>query len=113
MTALTPLRDALHTRRRDLVDRLAASVRATGFPDAGLVRMLAETHAALEAIQGIVGQVGSRGPPSFGCRFRLSVSENLPTKQPIGPHAWNVAEIRDIRSIPRLLICRKRVVKVS
>ena len=51
MTDLTALKAALLARRRQLIDRLAASTDATGFPDAGLVSLLAETHLALAALQ--------------------------------------------------------------
>jgi hypothetical protein len=51
MTDLTALKKALMARRRELIARLAAGVDATGFADAGTVKMLAETHTALEAIE--------------------------------------------------------------
>ena len=51
MTDLSPLKAALLARRRELIDRLAAGTDAAGFADAGLVKMLAETHAALDALR--------------------------------------------------------------
>ncbi len=51
MTPHSPLRDALLARRRELIARLAAGADATGVADGGLVSLLAETHAALEALR--------------------------------------------------------------
>ncbi len=51
MTGAATLRNALLARRRQLINRLAAGADVTGFADAGLVKMLAETQTAIAALQ--------------------------------------------------------------
>jgi|ETNmetMinimDraft_13_1059891.scaffolds.fasta_scaffold207171_1 hypothetical protein len=48
MSDATALRKALLARRRELIDQLAAGTADAGFPDAGLVSLLAETQTVID-----------------------------------------------------------------